>query len=145
MERGLFLEERSSHTSSYSYHDLFRDFLIRRLRSDLPRQYENINKGAADLYRDVGLDDNALYHYLQIDDTANALELLKEVSSSYIDKGNWAKLSAWLTSLPPEAVHGDSEVSLLQGQVLLRIGEPAKSLEHLDGMITEFDGETDGK
>ncbi len=50
-ERGLFLEERSSDTSSYAYHDLFRNFLIRRLRSDLPLQFESINKKAGDWTR----------------------------------------------------------------------------------------------
>lgn len=139
-ERGLFLEERSGETSSYAYHDLFREFLIRRLRLDLPQQYERVNKLAAHLYQDIGLDDNALHHYLQIDDTASALALVKEVSGSYFDKGNWAKLSFWLSNLPAKAVEADLELRLLHGQVDLRMGEPAKSLERLDRLIAEGNG-----
>ena len=72
------------------------------------------------------------------------MELVKEVSASYFDKGNWAKLSSWLSSLPPEAVQRDPEVSLLHGQVLLRIGDPARSLEQLDSLISHRDGDSGG-
>jgi ATP/maltotriose-dependent transcriptional regulator MalT len=61
---------------------------------------------------------------------------VKLVASTYFAKGRWQKLSAWLSSLPQQAIAQDPELLLLGAQVQLRLGNPTNSLAQLDHLIT---------
>lgn len=63
--RGLFLEERGSKETVYKFHDLFKEYLERRLQADQPNEFQSLHKHAAAIYSRMGDDDAAIYHFIQ--------------------------------------------------------------------------------
>ena len=132
---GLFLEERTGSGSAYAYHDLFREFLERRFRSQDPEEYRRMHYYAAGLFSDLGDHDAGIYHYLKSGDYSQAMAVVKSVAGVYFAQGHWRKLDSWLDRLPQEAVEKDPELLLLRGQILIRLGNPAEALIELDKLI----------
>jgi LuxR family maltose regulon positive regulatory protein len=134
-DRGLLLEERSSRDATFAYHDLFRQYLQSRFQSVCPEESQSLHRRAAALYEEMADDDAAIYHYLQGDDTDQALKMVKKVADSFFIQGRWQKLSSWLSGLPQDAVEDDPDLLLLLGQVQLRLGNPTESLTELDKLV----------
>lgn len=131
-ERGLLLEERAGETPTYAYHDLFREYLEQRFRSKCKTQFERLNQRAAAIYLELGDDDAAIQHSLRGGEPEKAIEIVKRIAQLYFDQGRWQKLASWLVGLPQEAVQNDPDLTLLNGKVLLRVGDPTGSLEELE-------------
>ena len=85
-DRSLFIEERPGRPSIYAYHDLFREYLERRFRLELGGEYQRLSRCAAALYSELGDDDAAIYHFLQIGETAKVADIVKQISGSYFDQ-----------------------------------------------------------
>ena len=141
-DRGLFLEERSSEIATFAYHDLFRDYLERRFKSESHGVYEETARHAATLYQEAGDDDAAIHHYLQCGDAAKVVEIVKQFSGSYFDQGSWSKLASWLDGLPAHIVESDSELLLLYGRILtMKVGDPTGALEQFDKLLARSHAE----
>jgi len=135
-DRGLFLEERTSEIATFAYHDLFRDYLVRRFKSDFPKEYEGTTRNAAALYRELGDDDAAIFHYLECGDAGEVVGIVKQFSGSYFDQGSWSKLASCLDRLPDHVVESDSELLLLYGRILtMKVGDPIRALEQFDKLL----------
>jgi tetratricopeptide (TPR) repeat protein len=91
---------------------------------------------AGALYAEIGDHDAAIFHFLRGGASNQAIGIVKLVASTYFAKGRWQKLSAWLSSLPQQAIAQDPELLLLGAQVQLRLGNPTNSLAQLDHLIT---------
>ena len=134
--RGLFLEERGSKDTVYKFHDLFKEYLARRLQADQPKEFQTLHKRAAAIYSQMGDDDAAVFHFLQSGEPEKIAEMVKAVSATYYAQGRWEKLAAWLSRIPRAALENEPDLLLLNGQVLLRLGDPTGSLEELDKLVT---------
>ena len=135
-DRGLFLEERTGEITTYAYHDLFKSYLERRFKLELHEEYGQTTRRAAALYRELGDDDAAIYHYLQSGDVDKVVEIIKKFSGSYFDQGSWSKLASWLDGLPAHVVESDSELLLLYGRILtMKVGDPTGALEQFDKIL----------
>jgi len=136
-DRGLFLEERTGQRATFTYHDLFRDYLERRFRLESPRDYERMSRRAAALYRELGDDDAAIYHYLQVGEANDVVEIIKQVGDSYFNQEHWAKIASWLDVLPAHILEMDSELLLLHARILtMKSGDPTRALNMLDNLLT---------
>jgi LuxR family maltose regulon positive regulatory protein len=131
-ERGLLLEERAGEIATYAYHDLFREYLEQRFRFEYKTQFESLNQRAAAVYLELGDDDATIQHSLCGGEPEKAIEIVKRIAQLYFDQGRWQKLASWLTGLPHVAVQNDPALTLLNGQVLLRVGDPTGSLDELE-------------
>src|SRR5919106_72239 len=136
---GLFLEERTDSGSAYAHHDLFRQFLERRFHSEYPEEYRRMHYYAAGLFSDLGDHDAGIYHYLKSGSLADAKSIVKDAAEFYYAQGQWRKLASWLDRLPQETVEEDSELQLLRGQVLIRLGNPTEALSELDKLMADPD------
>ena len=135
-DRGLFLEERSSENATFAYHDLFRDYLKRRFRLEFHQEFEQTTRRAAALYREVGDDDAAIYHYLECGQAGKVVEIIKQFSGSYFDQESWSKIASWLDRLPANVVESDSELLVLHGRILtMKVGDPIRALEQFDKVL----------
>ena len=134
--RALFLEERGSKETVYKFHDIFKEYLERRLQADQPNEFQSLHKHAAAIYSRMGDDDAAIYHFIQAGESENIAEMVKSVSATYYAQGRWEKLASWLSRIPRAALENEPDLLLLNGQVLLRLGDPTGSLEELDKLVT---------
>ena len=136
-DRSLFIEERPGRTTTYAYHDLFREYLERRFKLQLLGEYQRLNRRAAVSYSELGDDDAAIYHFLQIGESAKVVEIVKQVSGSYFDQLLWSKLASWLDKLPANILESDPDLLLLNGRILtMRAGDPTGALEQFDKLLT---------
>ncbi len=134
--RSLFLEERVGHGVNYKYHDLFREYLERRLQSHDPDEYKNLHLRAATIYSQLGDDDAAVQHFLHGGEQGRAAAIVREVGDILYDQGRWDKLSSWLGRIPQEVVENDPALILQSAQVSLRLGDPSRSLERLNWLVS---------
>lgn len=134
--RSLFLEERASQEVAYKYHDLFREYLVRRFQSEHPGDYQRLNVRAASLYAELGDYDPAISHFLLAGESEKATGIVKTVAGTYFDQARWQELASWLRRLPRQALDGDPDLVLLEGKVLLRVGDANGSLEMLNRLLT---------
>lgn len=135
-ERGLFIEGRVGEGNPYKFHDLFREYLYRRLCSEYPEEQQSLHLRAAAIFSDLEDYDAAIFHYLEGGHRSKAVELVKRVAGAYYDQGRWQKLDSWLAQFPAGIIEQEPELLLLSGQVLLRLGEPNGSLDQLDKLIS---------
>jgi LuxR family maltose regulon positive regulatory protein len=135
-DRGLFLEERPGRNATYAYHDLFRDYLQRRFKVDLPEEYKQTSLATAALYRELGDDDAAIYHYLQVGEAGEVIKIIKQTSGSNFDQRSWPKLASWLDALPVHVLESEPELLLLSGHILTnRVGDPTAALKRFDKLL----------
>lgn len=133
---GLFLEERAGEVATFAYHDLFRDYLERRFKIDFHKEYEETTRRAAALYREIGDDDAAIYHYLECGEVGEVGKILKQFSGSYFDQGNWSKLASWLDGLPAHVVESDPELLLLHARILtIKVGDAIGAFEQFNKLL----------
>ena len=135
-DRGLFIDERPGQVTTYTYHDLFREYLERRFRSGLQGEYQQLCRRAATLYSELGDDDAAIYHFLQVGASDKVVEIVKQASDSYFDQRSWSRLAAWLERLPTHVLESDPELLLLNGRILtMRAGDPTGALDQYDKIL----------
>ena len=84
----------------------------------------------------MGDDDAAIYHFIQAGEPEKIAEMVKVLSATYYAQGRWEKLASWLSRIPRAALENEPDLLLLNGQVLLRLGDPTGSLEELDKLVT---------
>lgn len=131
-EKGLFLEERSAEEPIFRYHDLFRQFLTKRLQQESPDEYIALHRRAAQALQSAGNHYQAVAHYLAAGDVEQALALTKEVGVAYLKAGHVQMLQTWLGLFPPKVVSRDPELLLLRANVLLKVGDAAEALACLN-------------
>lgn len=135
-DRSLFLEEHAGRNTTYSYHDLFRGYLQRRFKTEWSEEYKQTTLGAAALYRELGDDDAAIYHYLQVGEADEVVKIIKQTSGSNFDQRSWPKLASWLDGLPAHVLESDSELLLLSGQILTnRAGDSTGALKRFEKLL----------
>lgn len=136
-ESGLFLEERLGSGTVYAFHDLFRNFLEEKFRSEFPDEHRQMHHSAGELFLELADADSAIYHFVESGDYAEAAAAIKTVAGSYYTQARWQKLESLLDLLPNHFLEGDSELLLLSGQILTRLGKPTEALARLDRLTEE--------
>jgi LuxR family transcriptional regulator, maltose regulon positive regulatory protein len=99
LQHGLFVLERGE--GQLRYHHLFRDLLYQQLA---PRQRQAIHHRAATCYRQLGDEEEAIYHLLAAGAYEDAAALLVAAGRALIQAGRLDRLESWLGSLPPEVL-----------------------------------------
>lgn len=107
-----YLESNHLFTSSidqdedwYSYHQLFRDFLLSRLQDRLDRaSFMELHRQAALILEINGEEDEAVGLYLKAGDFERACTILKHAGRRLFGEGRFQLLDSYLSLLPPEAL-----------------------------------------
>ncbi|MBI5593649.1 MAG: hypothetical protein HY881_24615 [Deltaproteobacteria bacterium] len=85
----------------YSYHQLFRDFLLTRLEQKLDQEsVAGLHRDAAALLEKTGETDEAIRHYLLAKEFRRAGNLLKHAGKQMFTQGRFQLLSSYLDEIP---------------------------------------------
>ncbi|MGC9399833.1 MAG: BTAD domain-containing putative transcriptional regulator [Anaerolineae bacterium] len=112
LESGLFLSDEGA--GHYRYHNLFREFLRRRLTVAGRRER---HRRAARCYLEGGRREEALYHFLTAGAFPEAAEVLEELGRKMVRVGRLDTLSTWLQTLPPEILESHPTLLVYLGDI----------------------------
>ena len=102
----------------YRYHNLFRDFLQRRLRERDPARYASLHLRAAAWCEQQDSADEAIYHYLEAEAYPRATALMEHVAREWFWRGRVETLLEWAGLLPEAARSSAPWLYLYQAKVL---------------------------
>jgi LuxR family maltose regulon positive regulatory protein len=103
---------------TYRYHNLFRDFLHRRLRQSDPTRYAELHMRAARRFERDNDIEEAVYHYLAADSHPNATVLMERVALEWFTRGRVETLLGWADTLSEDARPEAPRLLLYQSKVL---------------------------
>ena len=90
----------------YRYHHLFRDLLRKRLRQLYTEEMiAEMHLRAGAWYKDEGMVEPAMAHFIEGGDLSAALRLLETSFLPALNQDDWRPLERWIALLPPEAQH----------------------------------------
>lgn len=110
--------------AGYRYHDLFAEFLRRKLAQD-PTVYQQVVTKAAGLLAARDRPEEAVNLYLSVQAWADAATLLETQGKFFYDTGRALTLNHWLTQISAQELAQHPRLLLLRGQILnYNLGEP---------------------
>jgi ATP/maltotriose-dependent transcriptional regulator MalT/DNA-binding SARP family transcriptional activator len=122
----------------YRYHHLFREFLLTKLREEHPEQVRTLQQRAARLLHESGATEQAIEHYLVVEDHENAVQSILEIARETYDAGRLATMARWIDALPTEMVCGCAQLVWYRAKVHLELGELEKAMPLFDRAYVEF-------
>ncbi|MDD2732816.1 MAG: BTAD domain-containing putative transcriptional regulator [Desulfuromonadaceae bacterium] len=100
---GWFTEKHSGQTEFFSYHPLFRDFLLNEATNSLPAEELAALQGqAAMLLQEAGDLENAFALFLQAGNWPGVIGIVATHAASLLAQGRSATLENWLCALPAD-------------------------------------------
>jgi LuxR family maltose regulon positive regulatory protein len=111
----------------YKYHFLFRQFLLQRI--DNERLQKSLNLKAARYYKRKGQIEQAIQHYLTVENYLWAGKLIAHVSKQMENQMRFATLDTWLTQIPESILEGQPRLVVTQGDLCRMRGDLQKAEE----------------
>jgi LuxR family transcriptional regulator, maltose regulon positive regulatory protein len=118
-----FLVPLDSRRDWYRYHHLFGDMLRRLLDRESPDEVTVVHRLAAEWFRQVGLDSEAIQHSLAAGDVAVAGELMASSWLKLLNEGRRSVVMGWLDQLPADHVLADPRLCSARGWTLFSMGQ----------------------
>jgi len=136
-QRGLFTYRVDE--KRYRYHNLFRDFLEKRLARDRGEaEITGLHIHAASYYETSAEWPQAIHHYLKAGLQRQAARLIARHGEDVVAEGHLGMVDEWLQKLPARTIRENARLSLLHGQALSMRGEYTQALEALNRARTYF-------
>ncbi|MBI5347953.1 MAG: hypothetical protein HZB77_01345, partial [Chloroflexi bacterium] len=98
-ERHLFVNTVGEEFRAYQYHNLFRDFLSDKLRSQDPKRLAAIRKRAANWYYTQGMIEAAVTFYVMAGCVEQATQIIETQAVKMYTTGRYATLNHWAEHL----------------------------------------------
>ncbi len=128
--RGLFTNRLDD--ERYRYHNLFRDFLERRLIADRSEaEVVGLHIHAASYFETTEQWPEAIHHYLRAGLQRQAARLIAKYGEDIVSSGRLGLVDEWLQQLPDEMIKQNARLSLLHGEACGIRGEWQRALEAL--------------
>jgi DNA-binding SARP family transcriptional activator len=129
--RGLFTNRLDD--ERYRYHNLFRDFLERRLIADRSEaEVVGLHIHAASYFETTEQWPEAIHHYLRAGLQRQAARLIAKYGEDIVSSGRLGLVDEWLQQLPDEMIKQNARLSLLHGEACGIRGEWQRALEALN-------------
>ena len=106
----------------YRYHQIFQEFLYQRLESNCGDVIEGLHRRAGEWFREEGMLELAIEHYLRGNMCGLAVSLIDEVSGAKWARGEVETLHAWLKALPVEEIEPYPDLLVLYADLLFSLG-----------------------
>ena len=119
----LCLTNFSQSRKWFYYHQLFREFLLGKLRRESPDRLAELEVRAARLYESQEECEQAFSHYLQAGQQEEAARVLEAFAPNFVEHGRVEALKRFLAELSAETMRAHPELLLQRGNVLRRLGE----------------------
>ncbi|MBI3962496.1 MAG: tetratricopeptide repeat protein, partial [Deinococcus sp.] len=130
--RNLLVQKLGGDEGAYRYHQLFREFLLGRLRTDASRHQE-LQRRAGQLLEARGEGGRAISHYQAAGDYAAALRLITRLTAEAQAAGRWEMILGWLEALPREELEARPDLHYLLARSLFearRLEQAVQVLQH---------------
>jgi LuxR family maltose regulon positive regulatory protein len=129
--RGLFTNRLDD--ERYRYHNLFREFLERRLIAERPdAEVVGLHIHAASYFETTEQWPEAIHHYLRAGLQRQAGRLIAKYGEDVVSSGRLGLVDEWLLQLPHEMIKQNARLSLLFGEASGIRGDWARALEALN-------------
>jgi serine/threonine-protein kinase PknK len=102
--RGLFLRRTDDDPNWFRYHQMFAEFLRRRLDRDGPDNLERLHRVASEWFADHGYLKEAVDHALACGDPARAVDLVEKDGTTLSEQSKMTTFLGIVEKLPPELV-----------------------------------------
>jgi ATP/maltotriose-dependent transcriptional regulator MalT/DNA-binding SARP family transcriptional activator len=132
LRRNLFAITIGESDEWVRYHPLLREFLQRRLATELPQEETLILQRLAVFHTEHGAWERAYHCYHRLGDLLGTADLAEKAGLSLLQNGRSILLGEWLNALPPDLVQARAGLLSLQGDVLARHGEVVRALDCLN-------------
>jgi LuxR family transcriptional regulator, maltose regulon positive regulatory protein len=142
VERQLFTTRLTGHESGYTYHPLFRAFLLDRLEQTSSEDALNgMRKRAAALLAGTGQFEDAVALYRETEDWPAYVALLLEHAAALFEQGRHRQLLQWLGTIPEGVSAQMPWVAYWQGMCTLPTSpyDARRSFERAYGALREAD------
>ncbi|MFQ5859130.1 MAG: tetratricopeptide repeat protein, partial [Anaerolineae bacterium] len=129
----------------YRLHQLFRGFLLSRLRSTDPQRHRELNLQAAQLFTRRSELAPAIQHYLEAEAYEEAAEIIESVADETFNTGRWTTLARWIDALPWDILLKQPRLMTHQAKVWIQVGRLTDAIRKLDRASEMFQaqGETE--
>jgi DNA-binding SARP family transcriptional activator len=135
----LFTSALDEERQWYSYHQLFRDFLMSILREQQDHDFiRKLHREAGTLMEKSGDEDEAVRHYLSAEDFKRACVLLEQVGRRLFAEGRFQLLSSYLDEIPAGFLAKHPWIRYIQGQLMGLSGKPRNAIEQYGQAINCF-------
>lgn len=118
------------------YHQLFREFLQKRLAEEQPETYDQILRRLITVYTERGEWEKAFTVCQQLQDTTTTMAFLQEVGSELIRQKRYAVLHDWLSTLRHDDIVAQPQLVSLYGTVTYALGQLRDGLALLDQAVS---------
>jgi LuxR family transcriptional regulator, maltose regulon positive regulatory protein len=106
--RQLFTYRRGEHEVRFQYHDLFREFLNRRLRETRSAEdLAELNRKGAQFLEEHDAAEAAYRLYRAAGAWMEAAKIVRKTAPGLLAQGRWQTLRDWIDELPGDFVKGD--------------------------------------
>jgi LuxR family maltose regulon positive regulatory protein len=105
-------------TTTYRYHNLFRDFVHEQLQHRDPVRYVELHRRAAEWFEQDNDVEESVYHYLVAKDHSHATTLMERVAVEWFTRGRIETLLRWTKELPREIRKQAPRLALHHSRVL---------------------------
>ena len=135
--RGLFTNRLDD--VRYRYHNLFREFLERRLLMERSEaEVIGLHIHAASYFETSEEWPQAIHHYLRAGLQRQAARLIAKYGEEVVAEGRLGLVDEWLQELPEEAIRSNARLSLLLGEACGMRGEWDRALAALQRARSYF-------
>jgi DNA-binding SARP family transcriptional activator/tetratricopeptide (TPR) repeat protein len=130
-QRGLFTNRLDD--VRFRYHNLFREFLERRLVSERSEaEVVGLHIHAASYFETTEQWPEAIHHYLRAGLQRQAARLIAKYGEGVVAEGRLGLVDEWLQQLPEETIKQNARLSLLFGEACGIRGDWDRALEALE-------------
>ena len=103
-----FIERKIEGELTFQYHDLFREFLLRRLsEEENPAQLAALRQRAAAILEGAGQVSEAVDLFKRTQDWPSIARLIRAHAEALLGQGRWQTLNAWLNGMPEHLIDDD--------------------------------------
>ena len=126
-QRGLFLQPIDNEPNWFRYHQMFAQFLRRRLERDRPDRMEHLHRAASAWFAEHGHLNEAVDHALAAGDPTLAVDLLERDETNLLEQSKMTTLLTIATKLPSHLVASRprAQLSIAWANILLQRTAPA--------------------
>ena len=112
-QRGLFLQRIDDDPNWFRFHQMFAEFLRRRLERGGPGRVEQLHRAASAWFAENGYLNEAVDHALAAGDPAGAVDLVEHDETNLLEQSKMTTLLAIVKKLPPRLVVSRPRMQLL--------------------------------
>jgi LuxR family transcriptional regulator, maltose regulon positive regulatory protein len=133
-KESLFLQCVDYEKACYRFHQLFRQFLQRKLHEDDGEKYFQLHVAAGFLFEEYGRFQEAVSHFLEAKSYGNVVRIIKSSGPGFLQTGKCSTVARWIEAVP-ESQRSDVELTLLFAQSLIYLGKADESARLLTAII----------